>query len=459
MSANDRQRLLFLGDLAAVMLGLLTALLVWKSRDWIDQPGSFLSQRVDWWFYLLPVIWLLLWMEMYDLRRAGSRRETFKGVLITAGIMLAVYLVVFFLAPSQFPRLAVGVLIGVTAVLILAWRLIFIAIFTLPDFQRRALIIGAGRGGSRLAEIIDGLNPPPFKIVGFIDDDPRKISTYVLGHPVLGGGPDLMRILERERISDVIFAITHEMRGELFQTLLKVEEAGIPISTMPAVYEQLLGRVPIALLQSDWLLRTFFDQSHADSFYELTKRLIDIVGGLAGTLIYLITFPLFAIIILIDTGAPVLYRQTRLGMNGREYLMIKYRTMYQDSEKDGSVRVTVENDQRITKIGKFLRKSHLDELPQFVNVLRGEMSLVGPRAERSELVNYLQSQVPFYRARLLVRPGITGWAQINFGYAATVEDTSIKLEHDLFYIKHRNMLLDLMILIRTFGTVFGFKGQ
>jgi lipopolysaccharide/colanic/teichoic acid biosynthesis glycosyltransferase len=161
----------------------------------------------------------------------------------------------------------------------------------------------------------------------------------------------------------------------------------------------------------------------------------------------------------LDSGRPVLYHQTRLGLNGQEYEIIKYRTMDRDSEKDGKVRVTVENDLRITRIGKLLRKSHLDELPQFVNVLRGEMSLVGPRAERAILVNNLQMQVPFYRARLLVKPGITGWAQVNFGYAATVEDTIIKLEYDLYYIKHRTLLLDLIILLRTVGTVIGFKGQ
>ena len=132
--------------------------------------------------------------------------------------------------------------------------------------------------------------------------------------------------------------------------------------------------------------------------------------------------------------------------------------MHNDAEIDGKARVTTENDDRITRVGRFLRKSHLDELPQFFNVLRGEMSLVGPRAERSELVNNLQAKVPFYRARLLVKPGITGWAQINFGYAATVEDTAIKLEYDLYYIKHRNLLLDIIIILRTVGQVIGLRG-
>ena len=169
--------------------------------------------------------------------------------------------------------------------------------------------------------------------------------------------------------------------------------------------------------------------------------------------------PFISLAILIDTGLPVFFLQNRLGKNGKTYKIIKFRTMRQELETNGEVRVTTQNDDRITRVGLFLRRSHLDELPQFVNVLKGEMSLVGPRAERSELVTKLQQKIPFYRARLLVKPGITGWAQINFGYAATVEDTAVKLEYDLYYIKHRNILMDFVILLRTFGTVIGLRGQ
>jgi Sugar transferases involved in lipopolysaccharide synthesis len=145
-------------------------------------------------------------------------------------------------------------------------------------------------------------------------------------------------------------------------------------------------------------------------------------------------------------------------MFGEEYWTFKFRTMVQNSDKE-KARVTTSNDDRITRTGRFLRKSHLDEWPQFLNVLKGEMSLVGPRPEQSELVSQLQTNIPFYRARLLVKPGLTGWAQVNFGYAATLEDTGVKLEYDLYYIKHRNLLLDFIIMVRTFGAVVGFRGQ
>ncbi len=225
---------------------------------------------------------------------------------------------------------------------------------------------------------------------------------------------------------------------------------------MPIVYEDLLGRVPISLLRSDWILRSFVDQARANGLYEIGKRLIDIIGGLAGVLAMALITPFLGLVILLESGWPVFYYQSRLGKHGKEYKIIKFRTMREAFDESGK---PLPDKDRITRIGWFLRKTHMDEVPQVINILRGEMSLVGPRAEISQLVSDLQARVPFYRARLLVKPGLTGWAQVNFGYAATVEETAVKLEYDLYYIKHRNLLLDIIILLRTVGTVVGFRGQ
>jgi len=178
-----------------------------------------------------------------------------------------------------------------------------------------------------------------------------------------------------------------------------------------------------------------------------------------GTLIMISVFPFISLAIILESGFPIFFLQERLGRGGQPYKMVKFRTMERDAERDGEARMAEENDQRVTKVGWFLRKTHLDELPQFINVLRNEMSLVGPRAERPQMVASFQQEIPFYRARLLVKPGITGWAQINYGYAGTVEETAIKLEYDLYYIEHRNLVMDISIILRTVGTVLGFKGQ
>jgi len=257
----------------------------------------------------------------------------------------------------------------------------------------------------------------------------------------------------------VIVAITGELSGGMFQAILDAQESGIDITTMPAVYEELLSRVPVFHLQSDWWIRSFVDQAKSNGFFEFAKRLLDIVGGTIGVAFTSVVYPFAALAILIDSGKPIFYKQVRLGKGGQPYNIIKFRTMKQDSEKDGKLRFTETNDERVTRVGKFLRKSHIDEFPQFVNVLLGQMSLVGPRSERPGFVNDLQKKIPFYRARLLVKPGITGWAQVNFGYADNVETTAIKLEYDLYYIKHRNLLLDFIILLKTLGAVIGLKGQ
>jgi lipopolysaccharide/colanic/teichoic acid biosynthesis glycosyltransferase len=176
-------------------------------------------------------------------------------------------------------------------------------------------------------------------------------------------------------------------------------------------------------------------------------------------LLFLLLFPVLALLIVIDDGRPILYSQTRSGKAGRPYTLYKLRTMRRDAEADGHPQWAKEDDARATRIGKILRKTHLDEIPQFMNVITGEMSLIGPRAERPELVELFQQHVPFYRARLLVKPGITGWAQVNFGYAATIEETVTKLECDLYYIKNRNLWMDIVILLRTPNTVIGFRGR
>jgi exopolysaccharide biosynthesis polyprenyl glycosylphosphotransferase len=369
------------------------------------------------------------------------------------------YLVVYFTAYTPLPRRGVLAFIVVVSILTILWRLLYIKVFTAPLFMRRVLIVGAGRAGTSLAKVINGIRPGPFRLVGFIDDSVSKINTQIECCPVLGNSECLLDIIQREAISDLIFAISGQMSPGMFQAIQKAAEMGVEVTTMPIVYEDLLGRVPILLLQSDWLIRSFADQARTGGFYEMAKRAIDLVGGLVGSVLCLFFFPIISLAILLDSGHPVLYSQIRLGKNGRIYKIVKFRTMRQDAEKDGVARPATQNDERITRVGHYLRKSHLDELPQFFNVLRGDMSLVGPRAERTELVEELQNKVPFYRTRLLAKPGLTGWAQVNFGYAATVDDTTVKLEYDLYYIKHRNLFLDLLILIRTVGAVVGLRGQ
>lgn len=460
---TEKRGTLFFGDLLVSILALFLALYFWAQGDaWLDFSWAFLDERVPVWFYFLPAIWLLLLIESYDMRRSTARLESLKELALAAGVSLGLYLMVFFVAPNNnegLPRLAVIYFIGFVFILTLLWRFTFISLFNAPRFLRRVLIVGAGRSGTELAKIIKNTWPPPFYIVGFVDDDPEKQDLDIYGHKVLGTSNDLFDLILEHQVTDLVFAISGEMDPSTFEKMLEAEERGVEITTMPVLYEELLGRVPIFLLRSDWVLRSFVDQSHIGGFHELLKRLIDIVGGFIGTIVFLVSIPFIGLAILVSSGAPIFYTQIRLGKNGRPYLLLKFRSMIRDAEKDGVARPAEPNDERATFVGKIIRRTHLDELPQFYNVLKGDMSLVGPRAERPELVVSLQAHIPFYRARLFVKPGLTGWAQVNFGYANDVESNAIKLEYDLYYIKHRNILLDINILFRTVGTVIGFKGR
>lgn len=458
---RERKVILFLGDFTMSITALVFALFFWAiaGKEWMGFSFGFLSLRVPFWFYLLPVVWLLMLIELYDIPRAADRRLTFRDISLAALFGFAVYLVIYFTSSDLLPRRGVAGFIVAAYVLTLIWRFIYINVFTSPPFMRRVLIVGAGRAGTRLVEVVRSLWPPPFFVVGLIDDDVKKIGQRIEEYTVLGGGTDLLRIARENHITDIVFSISGEMRPDMFMALLEAEEKGIQVTTMPKVYEELLGRVPIFLLQSDWVLRVLVDQAHIGGLDELLKRLMDLSLAIIGLIVLVIFTPLIGAGIMLESGWPIFYSQDRVGRNGKVYRIIKFRTMSKSASKETVIRPTMEADDRITRLGNILRKSHLDELPQIINVFKGEMSMVGPRSEVPNIVRDLQDKIPFYRARLLAKPGVTGWAQINYGYAATIEQNGVKLEYDLYYIKHRSLFLDTMIILRTAGAVFGLRGR
>jgi exopolysaccharide biosynthesis polyprenyl glycosylphosphotransferase len=464
LRVDERRTLLLVGDFLMAVTALVMSLYIWgTSERFAGFSVEFIQRRVPLWFFFFPIAWLVLMIELYDVHRAADWWRTVRGVASAVLAGLLVYLIMFFYyvdpPKSLLPRLGVATFLVIVSVLTLTWRWLYIRVFTAPQFMRRVLLVGGGRSGELLLRMLNELKVKPFVLVGIIDDDHRKLGMTIEGAPVVGTNEQLLQLIEENDISDIIVAITGEMQGGMFQALLDAQEAGAEIVRMPKVYEELMGRVPILLLEANWILRSFVDELRVSGFYLLGKRLLDIFGGLLGTLVMLLLLPLIALATLLDDGWPIFYAQTRLGRGGVAYKIIKFRTMRRDAEADGMPRWAREDDERATRVGRFLRKTHLDELPQFLNVLRGEMSLVGPRAERPELVEYFQKHIPFYRARLLVKPGITGWAQINYGYASSIDETIVKLEYDLYYIKHRSMLMDLVILLRTPSTVLGFRGR
>jgi len=462
LRSGERRLILLLGDLTAAAAAMMLALYLWGQVDFLGPTIEFVQTRAQWFVYV-PLVWPPLMVNLYDLQRAAVWRETVRGVLTAAAVGLLSYVTVYFVLnyfqpEGEFVRRGVFYFLAGTVVLTLAWRWLYIRALALPASLRRVLVVGAGESGSSLVEIVNQLQPAPYRIVGLIDDDPTKLGQQVSGVPVLGDSRALLDIVRREGISDLLVAILGPMNGEMFQALLDAQQVGIGVQRMPVAYEELLARVPIQYLESDWLLRSFVDEVHVSGFYLLGKRLVDILGAALGLSLLLALLPWAGLAILLDSGRPIFFRQQRMGQGGRVFRIVKLRTMRQDAEADGQPRWANERDPRMTRVGKLLRRTHLDEFPQFWNVLRGDMSLVGPRPERPELVAQLERTIPFYRARLLVKPGVTGWAQVNYGKGGSVEGSAEKLEYDLYYIKHRSLWMDFWIILRTIGSVFGFRG-
>jgi exopolysaccharide biosynthesis polyprenyl glycosylphosphotransferase len=467
---SEQRAILLIGDLIAAAGAMLLALYFWyeyslyiliKSGLSAAKAERLIDVKVPFWFYLLPLIWLLLMVDSYETHIASNWKKTLRGIAVApiAGLFGYSLLFTFNQDPNSLPRIGIGAFLVLASILTLAWRGTYIRLYTSSGLMRRVLIVGAGKAGHSLLEIYRKLNPPPFLLVGFIDDDIRKHGKPHHGFEVLGTSEKLLEIIENYHISDVVVAIKGVIKGETFQIILDAQEQGAEVIRMPIMYEELTQRVPVEHLESDWVIRSFVDQVRVSGAYELSKRLTDIFGGLVGVAFYLLTFPFIAVAIVLESGFPILYTQDRSGKGGRVFRIYKYRSMYQSVEADAEIKLAEVNDPRITRVGNFLRKSRIDEMPQFWSVLTGEISLVGPRAEQPKLVAEFQKKIPFYRARLLVKPGLTGWAQINYGYVASVKETFVKLEYDLYYIKHRSLGMDINIILRTIGTVLRRTGR
>ncbi|MEW6569359.1 MAG: hypothetical protein AB1449_14590, partial [Chloroflexota bacterium] len=260
LRASERRLLLVLGDLLAASAAVYLALVLWAPLDWLGLSTELVRARAPWFVYL-PLVWVLLMVNLYDVHRAASLRETVRGVLLATGAGLVLYAIVYLTSePGSLPRRGVLYFLMGVSLFTLAWRLLYVRVFTAPAFLRRVLVAGAGLSGRTLLSVVRQMWPPPFHLVGLIDDDPAKLGQEVEGAKVLGDSASLLRIVEEEDIAEVIVAITGPLNGNMFQALLDAQERGVDITRMPVAYEELLGRVPIHHLESDWLLRSFVDE-------------------------------------------------------------------------------------------------------------------------------------------------------------------------------------------------------
>ena len=463
---SERKFLLCIADILLIASGIVGSLWYWTYKS-----GRTLSLELvgyhSVWIATMVISWLI-WMfisDLYDLRIAVKVKRTIQQIIWGGMGIGAIYLIYYFVtAPASINtedaaalRFAPALAIGTTTILLLAWRLMYAVVLGVGHARQRVLIIGAGVTGKILAESFKQY--PQYQAIGFIDDDRKLHGKVCQNIPVLGDRQTLVADIERYNVDEIVLAISNPIDEDLLQMLTSFHERGIGVTPMPVLYEQMTGKVAVEHIGSQWYSALPLNKSPFDTFNRIGKRILDLICGTIIGSIFAVVFPFVAIAIKLDSPGAIFYKQERVGQYGAKFTVYKFRSMVQNAERNGKAQWAVKGDARITKVGNFIRKTRLDELPQVLNVLRGEMSMVGPRPERYQFIKELQQQIPFYRTRLAAKPGLTGWAQINYGYGSTVEDASIKLQYDLYYLKHWSPWLDLKILLRTFSVVLKMQGQ
>lgn len=376
---------------------------------------------------------------------------------------IAVNLLLSFIGLSSgyyvFAPLAVPSVTLVTALVIFGWLQFFWHYFStvvhrIPGVDKNLLIIGVGRVALKTLEALRCNTHHDYHLVGFIPPNGEEVRVPL--RQVIGTIDQLAELVEREHISKVVVAVT-ERRGVLpVFALLKCRFKGVEFVNDATFYEELTGKLSLESINPDWFIYSNgFSMTALQCFYMRSR---DVVLALVGLLLLLPLLPLVAVAIKIDSSGPVLFRQVRVGARGNPFEILKFRTMAEDAEKISGAVWAQDNDPRITRVGRFLRKTRLDELPQLFNVLKGEMAFIGPRPERPEFVSRLEEDIPYYGERHVLKPGVTGWAQIKYPYGSTVEDALEKLKYDLYYIKNYSLWFDLLIVLETIKVVLFGRG-
>jgi sugar transferase (PEP-CTERM system associated) len=387
---------------------------------------------------------------LYEPALWNARGELYFRLLLVPGILALITAAVAYL----FPRLLIGnntVLIGLVLVTIalFAWRMMYAWLVQMPYLREKVYVLGVGERAQRLVNALRLRSELGVEVAGWSGNVEGELNRESLA-------AHLMELIHEHRVHRVIVAM-EDRRGNLpVMEILHLRLAGVKIEEATSWLEKITGRIEVDNLYPSWLV--FNEGFRFSASFMLLRRILAILASAILLLVILPVIPLVILAIKLDSRGPVLYRQRRVGLGGKVFYCFKFRTMRQDAEADTGATWATDDDPRITKVGKFLRASRLDEIPQLWCVLRGDMGFVGPRPERPEFVEWLAKQIPFYAVRSAVRPGITGWAQIRYKYGNTAEDAKEKLQYDLYYIKNMSIGLDIMIMFQTIKIVLLGRG-
>jgi exopolysaccharide biosynthesis polyprenyl glycosylphosphotransferase len=431
--------LFFVADVAALYVALFITLIVRYGGDFY---AEFLNAHAIP-FTIIFILWIIVFYiaGLYDLRRLRNNIDFVKTLFLCIGVNAALAVLLFYLIPAFgiAPKTTLLIFIVVFAIIEVFWRRFLNRMMAFGGAPNKILVIG---DGAITAEILKTITENPqlgYAIKAKMDEEtaytsPQKIKTIAM----------------RESVNLIVISGKLKHEPALVTVLYELFASGIVVTDLISFYELIMRKVPIAEVQETWFLENIAQQV---SFYDPLKRASEFVGALALGIVLIPFELLIALLVVLTSRGPIIYRQVRVGEKGKNFTLYKFRTMRVDAEKDGAQWAT-KNDARTTPIGGVLRASHLDELPQLWNVIRGDLSFVGPRPERPEFVEKLEARIPYYEARLFIKPGVTGWAQINHRADLTDADVIEKLQYDIYYLKNRSPILDWAIILKTIKSVF-----
>lgn len=453
---SERKILLKVFDVISVLFSLYVVGIVFKFNYFNISTTNF------YWTIVLGLYLNILGsvFEMYNLQVASNQFQINRSIILTASTTVLIYLLTPIYTP-ELPSNRIQIVFFFLAILLalFLWRFFYVKFLASHRFLKKVILIC---DKNQVKELVDGLEnaDPHYKVMGYVNSDSEN--------SILATKPDLKKIaideldffVKENSVSEIVIASqkTDGITVNLYNQLIHLLENGYIIREYTQVYETITQRIPVQYVSRDFYRYFPFSRSNQNHLYLLVVRILEVLISLVGLSLGILLLPLIFIGNILGNRGGLFYHQERIGKNGKIFQIVKFRTMVKNAEKEGAVFATV-NDSRITPFGKFLRKSRIDEFPQFLNILNGEMAVIGPRPERPFFVNEIAQVMPFYETRHVIKPGLTGWAQVNYAYGETINDSLIKLQYDLYYIKHRSIFLDINIMFKTFSTVLFYRGQ
>lgn len=398
--------------------------------------------------------------EMYNLQVASNQFQVLKSTILTASITVLLYLLTPVLS-AELPSKRFQILLFYFTVLfaLLLWRIFYVKFLASSRFVQNVILVC---DKEQVEELILGLESadPHYRIIAYVNTDGAKNNIFNYHYVQHIKIDDLVSFVKENAIFEIVIASqkTEEITVELYHQLLYLLESGNTIREYTQVYESKTQRIPVQYVTRDFYKFFPFSRSNSNQLYLLVIKILEVLISILGLFFGAMLVPFIFIGNIIGNRGKLFYTQERVGKNGKIFRILKFRTMIENAEKRGAV-FSAPNDTRVTYFGKFLRKTRIDEIPQFINILKGDMAVIGPRPERPFFVKEIAEIMPFYETRHVIKPGLTGWAQVNYSYGESLEDSLVKLQYDLYYIKHRSVFLDLNITIKTISTVLFCRGQ